>query len=242
MRDLGNFWDTKSPDIRLAAWSMQLLRDESLMVATIQFLFGFEDPAEAQTLYRFAIDTMEAYPAVGFNFPLYTLNAVAIPGTPSGSLILMGECQRFGIKNTIPDFSILSSYIAFVLCAGDGIAQFLENSACLCSAGPEYVLFHEYAHHVQFGNELPEFNKSYPETGRYIELLADALGAYYGHHPRGATFQNQRVLDVTEAADGVGDCVFSSPGHHGTPNQRARAVQFATDLIDKNRAKGQILP
>jgi hypothetical protein len=31
----------------------------------------------------------------------------------------------------------------------------------------------------------------------------------------------------------VGDCVFDSPGHHGTPNQRARAAIFGIKLAHK---------
>jgi len=89
MGDLNKFWDTKSEDIRLVAWSNQLLRDEALMVQTIRFLFGMEEE-DAQLTYNLAIETMEAYPAVGFDFPLYTLNAVAANGSPAGNLILMG--------------------------------------------------------------------------------------------------------------------------------------------------------
>jgi len=122
---------------------------------------------------------------------------------------------------------------------GDGLTQFLTEYMGFGNAGPEYVLFHEFGHHVQFGNDVPFPNS--PESTRYTELMADALAAYYGHHPRGATFQNKRIIDMMESAYGGGDCEFGAVGHHGTPNQRARAVEFATTLIDESKAKGHIL-
>ena len=243
LNDANAFWDTKSEDIEIAAWTTKLILDEpETMVLVIQSLNGFSEDeeglAQAQAIYNESIAIMQEYPAVGFDFPLHTLNAVAISGTKN--LIVMGKCLSLPNRTV----SCLNSLIIlhFMPNIGDGIYNFLVEYLGMGTAGPEYVFFHEFGHHVQFGNEIPEFDKFYAARTRYIELLADALAAYYGHHPRGAAFQTKRVLDMTEAAFGVGDCGFTSAGHHGTPNQRARAVQYATDLIDNSRAKGNIMP
>jgi len=123
---------------------------------------------------------------------------------------------------------------------GDGIVQYLEFSG-LGDAGPDFVLFHEFGHHVQIANGVFDDLENIPEHTRYTELMADALAAYYAHHPRGATFQTKRIVECARAAFSVGDCSFGSPGHHGTPNQREKAVHFAVDLIDGNSKKGHIL-
>ena len=48
------------------------------------------------------------------------------------------------------------------------------------------------------------------------------------------------MSQVAEAAYGVGDCGFSNPGHHGTPNQRAKAVQIANAFIKSDSSQGKI--
>jgi predicted metalloprotease len=113
------------------------------------------------------------------------------------------------------------------------------------NAGPDYVLAHEFAHHIQYtvGTfDTPKFPTEAEKT-RYVELMADALAAYFLHHPRqGTNFQTWRIEQVVRAAFSAGDCGFDNPGHHGTPSQRAKAVRFATDLVDNSRKKGFILP
>ena len=39
----------------------------------------------------------------------------------------------------------------------------------------------------------------------------------------------------------MGDCSFASPGHHGTPDQRAAAGRWADALANEKRAKGHVL-
>ena len=223
-RDLKAFWGDSYPDgIALQALSMNILiTQKQLILEVIVFFFGVESDG-AEDIYDEALDLLEANPAIGFDFPLWTLNAFAYDTSD-----LSPEDWPF------PNFGA-------GIAMGDGIVSFLEDIG-YGDGGPEYVLFHEFGHQVQFGSgvfDSPPFDND-PENTRRTELMADALAAYYGHHPRGATFQTKRVEAMSESAFAVGDCFYDSPGHHGTPNQRAKAVKFATDLVDEKGGKGKI--
>jgi len=226
MQGLKAFWDSYPEDITLNALSMNLLlTEEPMMLETIMFFFGV-DGVGAQAMYDEAVHLLETHPPIGFYFPLYTLNAFA-----------------FDNSDIPPEFWPFPNTGAGIA-MGDGIVSFLDDIG-FREGGPEYVLFHEFGHQVQYRNRVfddPPFDND-PENTRRYELMADALAAYYGHHPKGATFQNKRVEAMSMSAFAVGDCYYESPGHHGTPNQRAKAVKFATDLVDSkpNGGKGKIL-
>jgi hypothetical protein len=212
LKDLHRFWDSSPEDIALSSFNALRFADDTLMVPFFQWAYVINgqpiDTELATAVVNYVQAVFEFYPAIGYDFPLWSLNAFAF---------------IFG-KNGIA--------------MGDGLAMFLE-SAGIDDSGPDYVLFHEFAHQVQF--EIGVNFVDTPEGTRYTELMADALASYYGHHAHGATFQTKRIKDVVEAAYGVGDCQFSSPGHHGTPNQRAKAVDFATNLVDTAKNKGHKL-
>ena len=100
---------------------------------------------------------------------------------------------------------------------GQGMVQYLEEIG-FADVGAREVLFHEFAHHIQFSLGLDPRDGT-PERTRYSELMVDALAAYYGHHPRGATLQRKRIQELVETAFFFGDCFFDDPGHHGTVRQ-----------------------
>jgi hypothetical protein len=185
----------------------------------VKWLYEVNDTS-AQVLIDTVKDTFAKFPKIGYDFPLWTLNAFALPVDPSNP----------------PEWKA-----APVIGMGDGITKFLESLG-LGDAGPDQVFFHEFGHMVQFA-ALPSIieAKQTPELTRYVELMADALAGYIGHHPRGASFQTKRIVQIAETMASVGDCAFNFSGHHGTPNQRSKAVYFATNLIDNSKAKGQIL-
>jgi hypothetical protein len=159
---------------------------------------------------------IESYaPNVGYDFPFWSFNAFAAP--------------------SLEDYPLLKGGSSIVM--GDGMRMFLE-SAEIDDTGPDYVPFREFAHHVQFENNF-NFGNS-PEDTRRTELMADALAACFAHSPRGASFSTDRVQEISETAYAIGDCQFDNPGHHGTPNQRAKAIQFALNLIDETEDKTQI--
>ncbi|CAB9511539.1 expressed unknown protein [Seminavis robusta] len=158
--------------------------------------------------------TFEAYPNVA-QHPLLSLNAFAW-NRDSGLPGVTGD----GIA------------------IGDGILQYYEWAGL--GSGPSYALFHEFGHHIEFSLGIFPGDRT-PESSRHSELLADYLAAYYAIHARGATFRQDRVEETVTAAFNGGDCSFTSSNHHGTPNQRAKTVQFAASLIDSAPNQGHIL-
>jgi len=79
------------------------------------------------------------------------------------------------------------------------------------------------------------------ELTRYTELMAHAFSAYYLTHKRGAALNQKRVAQFLEVLYDIGDCAFSNPGHHGTPNRRRRAAEFGFKVADDFQKQGHIL-
>jgi hypothetical protein len=51
----------------------------------------------------------------------------------------------------------------------------------------------------------------------------------------------KRVEQFLQVFFQIGDCQFTSSGHHGTPIQRMRAAQFGFDVADQAQKQGHIL-
>ena len=68
------------------------------------------------------------------------------------------------------------------------------------------------------------------------------MATYFATHSRGLALNAKRVVQAQQAFYDVGDCQFTSPGHHGTPLQRDRAAQWGVDLADSARKQGHVLP
>ena len=79
------------------------------------------------------------------------------------------------------------------------------------------------------------------EQTRYTELMADAFSAYFLTHKRGGTMNRKRVAEFLQVFFQIGDCAFSDPGHHGTPNQRMAAATFGFDVADAAQKQGHIM-
>ena len=125
---------------------------------------------------------------------------------------------------------------------GDGI---LEGFAAVgfSDVAPQAIFAHEFAHQIQYENDY--FDDlgavSRAEATRYTELMADAMAAYYLTHARGASMNQKRVKQFLNVFYQIGDCAFSDPGHHGTPNQRFAAAEFGFRLADQAQKQGHIL-
>jgi predicted metalloprotease len=111
------------------------------------------------------------------------------------------------------------------------------------------VFAHEFGHHIQYErgyfDDLPPGpdpnNVSDAEFTRYTELMADTFSAYYLTHSRGAALNRKRVAEFLEVFFQIGDCQFTSAGHHGTPIQRMRAATFGFNVADQAHKQGHIL-
>ena len=217
-RNVKRFWDIQSSDIQVLGMHGSMLLDVDRSAATYEFLFGL-DPATATffaTLVRDAV--AESQTLNGGNHPLFSFNAFA--------------------------FSDFGGPLADKIVMGDGMLAGYEAMGFGDVALPA-VFAHEFAHHIQYENDY--FGDPYATTGssaertRYTELMADAMSAYYLTHKHGGTMNQKRVAQFLDAFFQIGDCAFTNPGHHGTPNQRMRAAEFGFRLADEAQKQGHIL-
>jgi uncharacterized protein len=81
-----------------------------------------------------------------------------------------------------------------------------------------YILSHEYAHAAQ---TIGGFR---PRNITAIELQADCLAGFYMGAMPNVTFDRQDIEQIAAIAYQVGDYEFNNRQHHGTPEQRAKAV------------------
>ena len=222
-RDAKRFWDIPSDDIQLLAMKGSMLLDTDRVAATYQIpfippFFGLSE-ANAAFVASLVQDAMLQSQVVdGGNHPLFSFNAFAL-SDPSG---------------VIPDKIVMGDGIL----AGYAVVGFGD-------VAPQAIYAHEFAHHIQFENDY--FSDPVPgattqaELTRYTELMADAYSAYFLTHKRGATMNRKRVAQFLQVFFQIGDCGFTSPSHHGTPNQRMAAARFGFDLADQAQKQGHIL-
>ncbi|AKT50636.1 hypothetical protein ADJ73_03720 [Arsenicicoccus sp. oral taxon 190] len=218
-RKLRGFWDIRSDDIDLMAMHGSMVLDPVRVSRVLQVAFGVPK-AQADSLAPALVDYLSDPKFQGGNHPIFTLNAFAftafgrevVPGIIPGDRIIMGD----GILRAYDELGF-----------GD--------------VAPQAILAHEFGHHVQFeiGMITPDTIDA-PETTRRTELHADASAAYFLSHPRGLSMQWKRVKQFLSVFYTIGDCSFTSPGHHGTPNQRMRAAEWAYQLQESTRPKSLI--
>ena len=91
-----------------------------------------------------------------------------------------------------------------------------------------YILSHEYAHAAQ---TVGGFR---PSNITAIELQADCLAGFYMGAMPNVTFDRQDIEQIAEIAYQVGDYEFNNRQHHGTPEQRAKAVLLGFQASQKN--------
>jgi hypothetical protein len=224
-RDVKRFWDIKSDDIQLLGMHGTVLLDVERTAATYQVAFGVPR-ATALVIANMVKDAVAKSKILnGGNHPLFSFNAFAFSEAD------VPEEEKFGI----PDKIVM----------GDGI---LDGFGALGfdDVAPQAIFAHEFAHHIQFENgyfndldDQPKLTGA--ERTRYTELMADAMAAYYLTHKRGGTLNKHRVAQFLEVFFQIGDCAFTNPGHHGTPNQRMRAAQFGFEVADEAHKQGHIL-
>lgn len=212
------FWDVDLSDVLLQGLHGSVIADDAKMLPALQWAFGVSEE-EAQFAVDLVQETIINDPALDFDHPLFSFNALAF--STEGELV--------------PGIGAVSDKILM----GDGLLEYFE-AAGFAENGADFVHAHEVAHHVQWEIGAFDSDLDLPEATRRTELMADAFAAYNVGHPRGASFQTKRILDVVAAAFDAGDCGFDFPGHHGTPNQREAAAQWGADLAKPGKKRGHI--
>jgi len=213
-RQLKDFWNIPSAGIQVVAMHGSTLLDEHRTAATYQAGYVGVSPA----LAAYLADTLHRTLANSQtmrdgNHPYFTFNAISIAANPG----------RWENK----------------IIMGDGIMAVFDELG-FGDVAPQAILAHEYGHQVQFNKHFG-ITGTRPERTRFAELNADALSAYFLTHKRGATLNEKRVMQFLEVTYDIGDCQFTSNGHHGTPNQRRAAAQFGFELAHEAQKQGQIL-
>jgi hypothetical protein len=135
----------------------------------------------------------------------------------------------------LPPYGVIPDKILM----GDGIMQAYAGIG-FEDVAPRAILAHEFAHHIQFQNNLFG-NVASPEATRRTELMADAFAAYYLSHSRGASMQWKRVRQFLQVFFNIGDCAVTDINHHGTPNQRLAAAEWGYSVAAAAQKQGHIL-
>lgn len=206
MGRLRTFWNINGKRVSLAAMHSNLVMNTS-RVARIYRDFGGMSAAEAN---RAAAATRKLMNQKKFHYgrhPVITLNAFAV-GT-----------QRVGGRTTTPRIVM-----------GDGIMRAMAELGWGSVAAQE-ILAHEYGHQVQIANRSLKPGSRTPAQSRYLELMADAYGAYYLHHPRGGRMNWKNVNTFLQVVYATGDCSFTNNAHHGTPDQRMAAANWGAAMV-----------
>ena len=219
-KDVKRFWDVKSGDIQLMSMHGSVLGDPARVSRTLVNAFGFTQ-AEATSYANDVAAAIKKGWFDGGNNAFFTLNAFAFSAEGDPDPLVKG----------LPDKLIF----------GDGIIDALRAMK-IGDVGPQAVLGHEFGHHVQFEDNLFDSPLTGPEATRRTELMADAYGTYFVTHARGLALNTRRVLEAEKSFYEVGDCQWTSNGHHGTPLQRLRSATWAADLAGSARPQGAILP
>lgn len=216
-KDLQRFWNIQSQDIVLAAMHGNMLLNRDKVIRIDMILYG-DDQATAEFWADLILDLMANVPQYRHgDHPIFTFNAFAQSSFP------------FPPYGVIPDKIIM----------GDGIMDGYVGIG-LGDVAPQGILAHEFGHHIQF--QLGLFtDENTPEATRRTELMADAYSAYYLSHARGASMQWKRVQLFLQMFFNIGDCAFTSNGHHGTPTQRMAAAEFGYKVADNAQKQGHIL-
>jgi hypothetical protein len=209
------FWTVHLDDVWLQAAHGSVLANDSMMVPLVAFVANV-DQATAQAIVDLVQAVIEADPAIDFNHPIFTFNAMATPA------------------QLVPGLGPLPAKVIM----GDGILQGLEAIG-LGDVAPDFVLAHEMGHQVQYVLDI--VSDGTPESTRYTELMADGFAAYEVAHVRGATFRTKRLIDSLSVTFNSGDCAFDDPQHHGTPEQRERAAEWGIDLAMSARPTSSVV-
>lgn len=204
------FWDVDLSDVQTMAMQNDMLADHARMARVIGVLFPADTPEDSARTATILMDMIETAPGLdGGRNPIFTLNAFAFTAE--------GE--------TSPVFQGLPDKVVF----GEGMASALDVLG-VGATGAKAVIGHEMAHHVQYEQGYFDSPLTGPEATRRTELMADTFGTYFVAHKRGLNLAGSRLDQAEQTFYEVGDCSFTSNGHHGTPNQRRKASVWGGEL------------
>jgi len=237
-KDNKRFWDIYSDDILLMGMHGAEIADDDLMYAYLPIAFG-NPPLFVQDILLNAARSAIAGGVVDLSFfvPGFIFESPGIPGGYNNPLLSLNAFafSSFG-EEIFPGSGIIPDKIVM----GDGLIDGLIAIGVGGQEGPDYILSHEFSHHVQYEIGAFEPGPPAPEKTRRTELMADGFAAYSSSHARGNTFQASRFAEVMTSAYQVGDCAFTNVNHHGTQLQRLNAAIWGKLVSDDAPNQGHI--
>lgn len=89
------------------------------------------------------------------------------------------------------------------------------------------ICAHEFGHIVQYHSDYFHRLTAGLPTGKTLELHADFLSGYYlGLRAADYPYSPAELLALGHAWETLGDSQYTSPTHHGTPEERLGAIEF----------------
>jgi hypothetical protein len=217
MKDLRSFWDI-SGDIELIPMhGSDVYKDPARLWRVLSVIFGPSWADELAPLLQAFVDAIPGFR--GGDHPAFSYNAFALDPTGDPELEALGVTSK-------------------MIVMGDGVMEGLAGIGIDTKVGPRSILAHEYGHQVQFAKNLFDTPLTGAEATRRTELMADAFATYFMVHSRGEALNAVRTLDDQKSFFNVGDCNYSSDGHHGTPNQRFNAAAWAATVVNQAANQG----
>ncbi|WP_111709281.1 hypothetical protein [Lutibacter citreus] len=217
-RNLEKFWNMPN-EIEVRGQHNNTLNDPEKIIEILTFWYGY--PQEVAEQYAdFFINYVNLESTFLIETPLISFDGFAIS---------------------------LDGYLGQgdLIVIGDGLVELASEAGVDAKVVWNGILAHEWAHQIQTNNRSEWYPNgaadNVPEATRTTELEADFIAAYYLTHKRGATYNLKRVQDFNELFFNIGDCGFTSDGHHGTPLQRAEAANQGYLLAKNTFPKGKIL-
>ena len=219
-RELSKFFELPI-DIRVNGQHTANLNDKNVWIDVLSNFYGYPQPDGS-----FVYLTVEQAAAIADQY--LALNKVS-PNLPENPFF---ATDGFASSNG-------------TIVIGDGLVRWLAEAGVEEGIVWTGILAHEWAHQVQFNNYGEWYPAgaadNAPEATRYTELEADFFAAYYMTHKKGATYNWKRVEEFFNLFFQIGDCGFTSSGHHGTPAQRMDAARLGYELANDAQKQGQIL-
>lgn len=232
-RALQNFWDIDGSDVGLVSYDAKVLASTPDAAADRATVYDGISKISAlgAILLELGVEggiaggMMNGFPG-GVDNPLFSVNSFAIDPDKAGDdeamLDMLGVTRRIAM--------------------GQGLIGMWDDLG-LGRVGDRAVLAHEYSHQVQYDDNLFDTDITDPaEATARTELMADAFGSYFTVSKHGESLNKADTLKDLQTFYNVGDCAFTNPGHHGTPNQRYRAAKWGADLAQSADNQGHVMP
>lgn len=218
-KSLQRFSDIKSDKILLVAAHGSILQDRNKVLTVYKAEYGYSD--EKANYYADSLAALfKTYPEyLNGNHPFFTFNGYAHQ------------------EKEYPGVGKIQDKIVF----GDALLQPFDALG-YGDIAPQAILAHEFAHHIQYDLGIKDYGIPLTPAGnRRTELMADAYAAYFLSHTKGAAMQYKSVQRAAEVFSNLGDCLFNSELHHGTPAQRKAATEWGYKLASNADKKDHIM-